>query len=192
MAEPAVRELILGGQHSGKSRRAESLAARWLARSDAHRAVLVATAAGWDAEARAHNAAQQRERALRLPALETLEEPLHLPEAILALSAPETLVVVDGLAQWLSNLSLPPDLEPARAAAPDTGTLLARLPAALAETCGPLVLVSNEVGLGLGPMGEELRAWIDALGRLNQQVAAVCERVTFMAAGLPLTLKAPG
>ena len=54
---------------------------------------------------------------------------------------------------------------------------------------GPLVLVGNEIGLGVIPMGAEVRAYVDALGRLNQQVAAVCDRVTLMAAGLPLTLK---
>jgi adenosylcobinamide kinase/adenosylcobinamide-phosphate guanylyltransferase len=52
-----------------------------------------------------------------------------------------------------------------------------------------VILVGNEIGLGVIPMGRETRAFVDALGRLNQDVAAVCERVTFMAAGLPLTLK---
>ena len=57
-------------------------------------------------------------------------------------------------------------------------------------TCpGPVVLVGNEIGLGVIPLGREVRAFVDALGALNQQVAAVCERVTLMAAGLPLSLK---
>lgn len=191
MVDAAVRELVLGGQRSGKSRRAEMLAQQWLARSPGHRAVMVATAQPWDAEMRARIAQHQRDRAARLPAMETLEEPLRLPEAILGLSAPDTLVVVDCLTLWLSNLMMPPDLDPARARAPDTDSLLALLPVALAEATGPVVLVSNEVGLGVVPMGEEVRAYVDSLGRLNQQVAAVCERVTLMAAGLPLTLKSP-
>lgn len=60
---------------------------------------------------------------------------------------------------------------------------------AIEGAAGPLVLVGNEIGLGVIPMGQETRAFVDALGRLNQQVAAACQRVTFMAAGLPLTLK---
>jgi adenosylcobinamide kinase/adenosylcobinamide-phosphate guanylyltransferase len=60
---------------------------------------------------------------------------------------------------------------------------------AIQACAGPVVLVGNEIGLGVIPMGRETRAFVDALGRLNQDVATVCERVTFMAAGLPLTLK---
>lgn len=195
MTEPVpdsiVSELILGGQRSGKSRLAELRAAQWLAASPEHRAVLVATAQPWDAEMRERIDHHQRDRAERLPTMETLEEPLRLPEAILGLAAPQTLVVVDCLTLWLSNLTLPPDLDPVRAAAPDTETLLALLPVALAEADGPVVLVSNEIGLGVVPMGAEVRAYVDLLGRLNQSVAAVCERVTLVAAGLPLTLKGP-
>jgi adenosylcobinamide kinase/adenosylcobinamide-phosphate guanylyltransferase len=62
---------------------------------------------------------------------------------------------------------------------------------AITQAPGPVVLVGNEIGLGVIPMGREVRAFVDALGRLNQQVAATCERVTLMAAGLPLTLKGP-
>jgi adenosylcobinamide kinase/adenosylcobinamide-phosphate guanylyltransferase len=61
--------------------------------------------------------------------------------------------------------------------------------AAIAAAPGPVVLVGNEIGLGVIPMGREVRAFVDALGRLNQQVAAACQRVTLMAVGLPLTLK---
>ena len=63
---------------------------------------------------------------------------------------------------------------------------------AIQQAPGPVVLVGNEIGLGVIPMGREVRAFVDALGRLNQDVAAVCSRVTLMAAGLPLTLKEPG
>ena len=62
---------------------------------------------------------------------------------------------------------------------------------AIKQAAGPVVLVGNEIGLGVIPLGRETRDFVDALGRLNQDVAAVCDRVTFMAAGLPLTLKGP-
>ena len=62
---------------------------------------------------------------------------------------------------------------------------------AIERAAGPVVVVSNEIGLGVIPLGSEVRAFVDALGALNQQVASVCERVTLMAAGLPLTLKGP-
>ena len=61
--------------------------------------------------------------------------------------------------------------------------------AAIKQAAGPVVLVGNEIGLGVIPLGRETRAFVDELGRLNQDVARVCERVTLMAAGLPLTLK---
>ena len=60
---------------------------------------------------------------------------------------------------------------------------------AIKQAAGPVVLVGTEIGLGVIPLGRETREFVDALGRLNQDVAAVCERVSFMAAGLPLTLK---
>ena len=60
---------------------------------------------------------------------------------------------------------------------------------AIEASAGPVVLVGNEIGLGVIPMGRETRAFVDALGVLNQAVAQACERVTLMAAGLPLTLK---
>ena len=60
---------------------------------------------------------------------------------------------------------------------------------AIEKTPGPVVLVGNEIGLGVIPMGRDTRAFVDSLGRLNQDVASACQRVTFMAAGLPLYLK---
>ena len=60
---------------------------------------------------------------------------------------------------------------------------------AIEQCLGPVVLVGNEIGLGVIPLGSEVRAFVDALGQLNQQVAAACERVTLMVAGLPLTVK---
>ncbi|MEO5738236.1 MAG: bifunctional adenosylcobinamide kinase/adenosylcobinamide-phosphate guanylyltransferase [Variovorax sp.] len=185
-------ELILGGQKSGKSRRGEQLAAAWLAASPAHRAVLVATAQAHDDEMRERIARHRAERRVRVPRLETVEEPCYLAEALLALNAPDTLVVVDCLTLWLTNLLMPhgaQNHEPDQAPPPTAPAEIATLLLALREAQGPVVVVGNEIGLGVIPMGREVRAFVDTLGMLNQQVAAACDRVTLMAAGLPLTLK---
>jgi adenosylcobinamide kinase/adenosylcobinamide-phosphate guanylyltransferase len=181
----AKSELILGGQKSGKSRRAELLARSWLAQSPAHQALLIATGQPWDEEMRQRIARHQRERAQRVPGLRTVEEPLHLAEAIAAHSRPETLLVIDCLTLWLTNWLMPAQ-GPARTELGEPGNALLQ---AIEGAPGPLVLVGNEIGLGVIPMGAEVRAFVDALGRLNQDVAQVCARVTLMVAGLPLTLK---
>lgn len=184
----ACRELILGGQRSGKSRRGEQLAAAWLSRSTEHRAVFIATALARDDEMRERIARHRSDRAERAPAMVTVEEPFALAEAIRTHSTPQTLVLVDCLTLWLTNLLMPVDGGVDDAAVePATTALVQEIGAA----SGPLVLVSNEIGLGVIPLGREVRAFVDALGRLNQEVAAACDRVTLMAAGLPLTLKEP-
>ena len=179
-----MRELILGGQRSGKSARAEALAAQWLGASPAHRAVFIATATAWDDEMRERIARHQRDRAQRVPGMVTVEEPLDLDGVLAQHSAADTLVVVDCLTLWLTNLRMPAqgEVEPAESRTD-------ALTRAMAAHTGALVIVSNEIGLGVIPMGSEVRAFVDALGRLNQQVAAACDRVTLMAAGLPLALK---
>ena len=184
MADTVCTELILGGQRSGKSRRAELLARQWLGAAAAHRAVMIATGQAWDDEMRDRIARHQRDRAERVPGMRTVEEPLALAETLQAHSAPQTLVVVDCLTLWLTNFMMPAEGASADAAAPTQ-----RLCQAIAAAPGPVVLVSNEIGLGVIPMGRDVRAYVDALGGLNQRVAAVCARVTLMAAGLPLTLK---
>ena len=187
---PAQRELILGGQKSGKSRRGEQLAAAWLASSPAHRAVLVATAEAHDDEMRERIARHRADRLMRVSRLETIEEPLHLAEALIGLSSPDTLVLVDCLTLWLTNLMMPAsEFEPDQAPAHDWRAQAATLLIAIEEARGPIVLVGNEIGLGVIPLGREVRAFVDALGQLNQQVAAACARVTLRTAGLPLTLK---
>ena len=196
-------EFILGGQRSGKSRRAELLARDWLAQSTGHKAVMLATATAWDDEMVARIARHQQDRANRVPGMQTVEEPIHLGEAIQTHSTPQTIVVVDCLTLWLTNLLMPYDsaensLEntkndlknaPNNALDQQIRVQIATFLIAIKNAAGPLVLVGNEIGLGVIPMGRETRAFVDALGRLNQDVAAACERVTFMAAGLPLTLK---
>ena len=195
-SHPITTELILGGQKSGKSRRAELLARDWLARSADHRAVLIATGQAWDDEMRERIARHQRDRAERVPGLQTVEEPRDVAAAVARHSAPQTLVVVDCLTLWLTHWTMPlgfetMDLEQKQAQALEWNGQAAMFLEAIRQSPGPVVLVGNEIGLGVIPMGREVRAFVDALGMLNQQVAQVCPRVTLMAAGLPLTLKEP-
>lgn len=184
----ARSEFILGGQKSGKSRRAEMLAQQWLGMSTSHRAVLIATAQPWDEEMRARIARHQADRAQRVPGMQTIEEPLALAQALATHSQPEVLLVVDCLTLWLTNGMMP--MHPQADAAFDVESQVSALAESIAMATGPVVLVGNEIGMGVIPMGAEVRAFVDALGRLNQRVAQVCARVTLMAAGLPLTLKA--
>ena len=186
----ARSELILGGQKSGKSRRAELLAREWLAQSPEHDAVLIATAQPWDDEMRERIARHQQDRAERVSGMRTVEEPLELGSALARHSHAQTLVVVDCLTLWLTNLLMPAEnAEQNKAPAQDVRAQIAMILRAIEAAAGPVVLVGNEIGLGVIPLGRETRAFVDALGRLNQDMAQTCERVTFMAAGLPLTLK---
>ena len=190
----ARSEFILGGQKSGKSRRAELLARDWLAESPTHHAVLIATAQPWDEEMRQRISRHQADRAARVPRMSTVEEPLTLAEKITGHSRPDTLVVVDCLTLWLTNCLMPVDScsESNRATELVDSARAAMLLEAIARAPGPVVLVGNEIGLGVIPLGAEVRAFVDALGTLNQDVACVCQRVTLMAAGLPLILKDTG
>ena len=188
-------ELILGGQKSGKSRRAEFLARDWLLQSPKHKAVLIATAQPWDEEMQQRIARHQHDRAERVPGLTTVEEPLQLAQTIQRLSQPDTLLVVDCLTLWLTNLLMPADAENVEKPLSNTplaGDFIAytaMLSVAILNSKSPVVIVSNEIGLGVIPMGREVRAFVDALGKLNQEMAQVCDKVTLMAAGLPLSLK---
>ena len=201
----AVRELILGGQKSGKSGAAEVRAALWLAAGpvDGHvpEACLLATALAGDAEMAERIARHRADRALRVPGLLTTElggpgggspaagvtVPASLAEALRAASAPHRLLVVDCLTLWLTQLALPVQEPPASAetlAAATDG-----LVRAVQQARGPVVLVSNEIGLGVSPLFAEARRFIDLQGRLHQQLAAACERVTLMVAGCALAIK---
>ena len=177
---------LLGGQRSGKSRRAEGLAAAWLA-VPGREAVLIATAFAGDGEMAERIAVHRRDRAERGPGLGTVEEPRDLAGALRVHSAAHRLVVVDCLTLWLTNLLMPlhgPAIDPAGLAA-----AFDDLTGALASAPGPVVLVSNEIGLGLSPLTREARRFVDELGRLHQRVAAECSEVTLMVAGLPVAVK---
>lgn len=167
-----MRELILGGARSGKSALAERRAF-----DSGLEVAYVATAEAGDTEMGARIAAH---RARRPDHWATVEAPRDLAAALRAHARPGRLLLVDCLTLWLANLVAEDDvLERER------GALLGALPG----LAGEIVVVSNEVGLGIVPDNALARRFRDAAGRLNQDVAAVCERVTFIAAGLPLTLK---
>lgn len=182
-----MHELILGGRRSGKSRCAESRAQAWL-QAPGRRALLIATALPADQEMRDRIARHRAERSKSLPGLETLEVPHKLPAALRDVTAPDRLVIVDCLTLWLTQQVLPLAGPPL-----DDATWEQRqqeLCFALRDAAGPVVLVSNEIGLGIAPLGEEVRRHLDALGVLHQRVAALCERVTLMVAGVEMRVKA--
>ncbi|MBC7716412.1 MAG: bifunctional adenosylcobinamide kinase/adenosylcobinamide-phosphate guanylyltransferase [Pseudorhodobacter sp.] len=187
-----MHELILGGQRSGKSRCAERRAAHWLAQPG-RSAVLLATALAGDAEMVARIAQHRADRAdiaTGIPDLDVVEVPRDLGLALRQHSAPQHLVLVDCLTLWLTNLLMPMQGAPLDAA----GWAQAKraLLDALEAVPGPVLLVSNEIGWGLSPMGAEARHFVDELGRLHQWVAARCERVTMMVAGIEWSVKSPG
>ena len=190
----AAHELILGGQKSGKSRTAESRAAAWLAGGAGRDALLLATAWAGDAEMAQRIQRHRVERALRVPGLATLElagagagDNADLAQAITSASTLQRLLVVDCLTLWLTQLAMPM-YGPATDAAQLHAATVA-LAQAIRSASGPLVLVSNEIGLGVSPLSAEARRFIDALGHVHQQVAAACNRVTLMVAGCALVVK---
>lgn len=169
-----MRTLILGGARSGKSALAERLA-----KASGHEVVYIATAQARDKEMTARIA---HHRAARPAHWRCVEEPLLLAAALREHARPGRCVLVDCLTLWLSNLL---DHADAACFARERDALLQVLP----SLTGQVLLVSNEVGLGVVPMGELARRFVDEAGRLHQSLAAQCERVLFVAAGLPLALK---
>lgn len=164
--------LILGGARSGKSALAErlvtALPAPW---------TYIATAQTWDEEMRQR---VRHHRESRVPGWITVEEPLDLPGALRAADEAGHPVLVDCLTLWLTNLILREGDVDA-----DSAALLAVLPTLHV----PVILVSNEVGLGIVPDNRLSREFRDRAGRLHQDIARIAGRVLFVAAGLPLTLK---
>ena len=163
--------LVLGGARSGKSRHAEALIealpAPWS---------YIATAQAYDDEMRERIAGH---RARRPDGWQTVDAPLELAEALAAQPAGRP-ILVDCLTLWLTNLIL---------AERDTAIATGELMAACREAQGPIVLVSNEVGLGIVPDNALARRFRDEAGRLHQRLASQAERVVFMVAGLPMQVK---
>ena len=172
--------LILGGVRAGKSTYAQELA------GGGGRVLFVATAEAGDREMAARIQAHRESRPAQW---DTLEEPLNLAETLAGLSGSYDTVLLDCLTLWVSNLLLRGDGH--GAASVDIPTEARRLLEAYAAGTSSWIVVSNEVGVGVGvvPPTELGRAYADELGSVNQIVAAAADIVNFMAAGLPLTLK---
>lgn len=181
-----MRELILGGARSGKSRLAERRALE-----SGLRVVYVATAQVGDGEMARRI---EHHRARRPADWGLVEAPLDLAATLRRHAAPDVCLLVDCLTLWLSNL-LFAGAAARQAEAGDAVTCplfhgeLQALVDTLPELPGRVIVVSNEVGWGIVPMAALSRLFADEQGRLNQRVAAVSERVTLVAAGLPLALK---
>jgi adenosylcobinamide kinase/adenosylcobinamide-phosphate guanylyltransferase len=169
-------QLILGGARSGKSRLAEKLA------SDSGLDVIyIATSQPLDGEMNQRVALHRQRRPQQWG---LIEEPVELARVLRESAGPGRCLLVDCLTLWLTNLLMlddPQRLTEARDALLDS---LAQLP-------GEIIFVSNETGLGVVPLGELTRRYVDEAGWLHQALAERCHRVVFTVAGLPMTLKGP-
>lgn len=170
---PTRHVLILGGARSGKTGLAERLAMR---AGDAP--AYLATAQALDAEMRERVATHQRTREGRF---KTIEAPIELSDAIISASKIHDVVLVDCLTLWMTNMLT---------AGLDVAGLVEELAVTLAQIKrARVILVSNEVGLGIVPDNAMARNFRDLAGAAHQRLAEVCADVYFVAAGLPLTLK---
>jgi adenosylcobinamide kinase/adenosylcobinamide-phosphate guanylyltransferase len=172
----AERVLIVGGAKSGKTAVAQSLAESW-----GGRLVYLATGQAGDAEMAERIGRHQQRRG---PAWSTLEEPLALVQALTQADDIGTVILVDCLTLWLSNLLTLAGLAPAQ-----VDRLGQQLAAGLAPLRASVILVANEVGWGIVPDNPLARSFRDLAGGLNQRLAQVCDTVLLVAAGLPLALK---
>lgn len=169
-----MKTLILGGVRSGKSRLAEHLA-----RQSGRPVTYIATATAGDAEMSDRIAAHRARRPRNWTVVET---PLALAATVQQHAQAGGCLIVDCLTLWLTNLLLAND---DRALAREQQALLD----ALDTLPGELLMVGNETGMGIVPLGELTRRYCDAAGRLHQDIAARCDRVLLTVAGLPLALK---
>ena len=169
-----MKALVLGGVRSGKSRYAAGLAGE-----QALPVTLIVTGTALDDEMAARIEAH---RASRPAGWDVVEEPLRLAAALAAAAAPNRTVVVDCLTLWLTNLMCCDDPGALERESRQVVETLPRLP-------GHCVLVANEVGLGIIPVNALARRFTDETGVMHQRLAAICDRVVLMVAGLPLIVK---
>ncbi len=167
---------IIGGCRSGKSTYAMQTAEK----VPAEQKIFIATCVPQDDEMKRRVARHQKERSQNWV---TLEAPLDLPEAILQNSRRGNVILVDCLTLWVSNLLMEAGDEKKIA---DTTSQLIK---ALEKAAGPIVLVSNEVGTGIVPENQLARQFRDITGWVNQAVAKCANKVVWMVAGIPVTVK---
>ncbi|KRI80255.1 bifunctional adenosylcobinamide kinase/adenosylcobinamide-phosphate guanylyltransferase [Acinetobacter pittii] len=167
-------QLILGGARSGKSRLAEQIAI-----NTQLVVTYVATAQALDSEMQSRIEHHQNQR----PAHWSLvEEPLYLANALQKIDRPNQIILVDCLTLWLTNLLLLDDQSVQQL---ECEQLLKVLPTLESE----IILVSNETGLGVVPLGEISRRFVDEAGRLHQALGQIANKVVFCVAGFPMILK---
>lgn len=165
--------LVLGGARSGKTAFAERLAMR-----EGQKPAYLATAEALDGEMRERVESHQRGRAGRF---ETIEEPLALSDAIIRASARHDVILVDCLTLWITNMLV---------AGEGVASAVEQLAATLVQIKrAKIILVSNEVGLGIVPDNAMARTFRDLAGSAHQRLAEICDDVYFVAAGLPMVLK---
>ncbi len=166
---------VIGGCRSGKSSHAQALAEKIPGQK-----LYIATCVPLDEEMRARAKQHRQQRGVDW---DTLEEPVALAAAIRANRGKYEVILVDCLTLWTSNILLSsggqPDLEKECGATIDS----------LAVPGCPVILVSNEVGTGIVPENKLARLYRDEAGRVNQQIAAAADRVIWMVAGIPVTIK---
>jgi adenosylcobinamide kinase / adenosylcobinamide-phosphate guanylyltransferase len=181
--DPSSRDLtfVLGGARSGKSAYAERLAIE-----SGLPVTYIATARIGDAEfaerVRLHSERRPAEWAL-------VEASADLAGALRDADRDGRCVLIDCLTLWLATLLFSNDADEPAALPPAARAAFDAFDHALANTRGKVIVVSNEIGLGVVPLGAVTRLYVDELGRLNQRTAAASTRAVFMAAGLPLALK---
>jgi adenosylcobinamide kinase/adenosylcobinamide-phosphate guanylyltransferase len=171
-------ELFIGGCRSGKS----ATALHHANQMGARRKIFIATCRPLDAEMDARIKRHRRERD---KSWETFEEPIEIAALIREHNAPRSVILVDCLTLWLTNLIL--------ADADDDAVRqrIEMLQTALSEARGPVLLVANEVGLGIVPDNAMSRRFRDWAGSLNQEMARGAQRVVLTVAGIPVSIKPP-
>ncbi|MCT9458975.1 bifunctional adenosylcobinamide kinase/adenosylcobinamide-phosphate guanylyltransferase [Acinetobacter baumannii] len=167
-------QLILGGARSGKSRLAEQTAI-----SMQLAVTYVATAQALDPEMQSRIVHHQNQRPSHWS---LVEEPLYLAKMLKKIDRPNQIILVDCLTLWLTNLLL---LEDQNVQQLECEQLLKVLPTLQSE----IILVSNETGLGVVPLGEISRRFVDEAGRLHQSLGQIADKVVFCVAGFPMILK---